>query len=69
MHVADLLRVKADLIDIQHYSPWITLRVLYNPKHVILVTILAKVESQINEKIFFLKYTYKEQRDLEIMRE
>ena len=37
MHVADLLRVKADLIDIQHYSPWITLRVLYNPKQGILV--------------------------------
>lgn len=53
MHVADLLWVKADLIDIQHYSPWITLRVLYNPKHVILVTTLAKVESQINEKIWF----------------
>lgn len=53
MQVADLLRVKADLIDIQHYSPWITLRVLYNPKHVILVTTLAKVESQINEKNLF----------------
>ena len=53
MHVADLLWVKADLIDIQHYSPWITLRVLYNPKQGILVTILARFESQINVPILF----------------
>ena len=53
MDVADLLWAKANLIDIQHYSPWITLRVLYNPKHGILVTILAKFESQINIPILF----------------
>ena len=53
MHVADLLWVKADLIYIQHYSPWITLRVLYNPKQGILVTILARFESQINVPILF----------------
>ena len=53
MHVADLLWVKADLIDIQHYSPWITLRVLDNPKQGILVTILARFESQINVPILF----------------
>ena len=52
MHVADLLWVKADLIYIQH-SPWITLRVLYNPKQGILVTILARFESQINVPILF----------------
>ena len=61
MHVADLLWVKADLIDTQHYSPWITLRVLYNPKHVILVSILAKVKSN-KYSNFFWKYTYKEER-------
>lgn len=53
MHVVDLFWVKADLIDIQHYSLWITLRVLYNPKHVILVTILAEAESRINVPILF----------------
>lgn len=56
MHVADLLWVKADLIDTQHYSPWITLRVLYNPKHVILVTILAKVKTNKYSNFFLEVY-------------